>query len=284
MNESFHGKMIAILIHEYYEYSETYRPLVSYLADIWQEMGIDVRILRGTGEIPSGVDLLIPHIDLTVVPAGFVEYINQFPKVLNRRLTDISKRFVSTNLVSADSSYDGQVIVKTDLNYGGYPELDYAAAQGKTPMYTGDVQRPWKRVENLNPDNYPVFERAARVPSGVWGNKNLVVEKFIPEREGELYCMHVCMIMGSYCATTRLYSSVPIIKGSSIIRSEVVETPKAIDDIRATFGLDYGKLDFVINKGHIEVLDINKTPGRPPKKEDRWEIIRRMAQGVDQYI
>jgi len=284
MNDSFHGKTIAILIHEHDEYSETSRPLISHLADVWEEMGVNITILRGVGEIPSGVDLLIPHVDLTVIPTELVEYMNQFPKVLNRRLTDISKRLVSRNLVSADSSYDGQVIVKTDMNYGGFPELDYDLAQGKTSVHAWDVQRPWRKVENLLPENYAIFERVARVPSGVWRNKKLIVEKFIPEREGELYCMHICMVMGSFCTTKRLYSSAPIIKGSSIIRSEIVETPEAINDIKSTFGLDYGKLDFVINKGHIEVIDVNKTPGSPPQTVDRSERIRQMAQSVDQFF
>jgi len=284
MKHLVRDKKIGILLHEFDEFSDTRGPLVSHLAVIWRDMGIEVSILKGTNGTSSGVDLLIPHINLTVIPAGLIEYINTFPMVLNRGLTDISKRAVSSNLVSADSSYDGQVIVKTNLNYGGIPEHNFDFKQGKFPVHAHDVQRPWRKVKMLSPSDYPIFERISRVPNGVWKNKNLVVEKFIPEREDEFYCMHISQVMGSVCATKRLYSLAPIIKGSTIVRSEVVETPQGIHEIRSKFGMDYGKLDYVVHDGHIDVLDINKTPGSPPTQDYRPEWVSLLAQAVGEFL
>lgn len=281
MNNSLQGKKFAILLHEHGEYLS---PLLSHLVGVWEELGVSINLLRGTNETPPNVDLLIPHIDLTVTPANLIQYMNGFPRVINRRLTDISKTLVSSNLVSKNSTYDGKVIVKTNMNFGGVPEHNYEIAKGNFPVDPRDIQRPWRKIETLSPENYQVFDRISLVPNGVWRNKRLVVEKFIPEREGEYYCMRVCQTMGNVSMCKRLYSNSPIIKGSTIVRSEAVETPESIMDIKSKFGMDYGKLDFVIHNGHIEVLDINKTPGSPPAKDFRPEWVRQLAMGVEAFL
>ena len=46
-----------------------------------------------------------------------------YPTVVNRRVTDISKRRISTNLVGPHDTYSGPVILKTDRNFGGLPQM-----------------------------------------------------------------------------------------------------------------------------------------------------------------
>ena len=68
-------------------------------------------------------DLLVPHVDLTHMPSDYAAFVDRYPAVLNRTVKDISKRRISDNLVRQDASWDGPVIVKTNLNCGGLTEL-----------------------------------------------------------------------------------------------------------------------------------------------------------------
>jgi hypothetical protein len=67
-------------------------------------------------------DILLIHVDLSVVPDEYLEFASRYPIALNKAAKDIRKSLISLNLVRAGDSYSGKVIVKTDLNYGGSPE------------------------------------------------------------------------------------------------------------------------------------------------------------------
>ena len=174
---------ISILLHELSAYGVSQRPLIWFLAEAWKKSGIEISILKGISHDVPDTDLLIPHIDLTVTPPDYVEFIDRFPNVINRRLTDISKRVISAYLVTQDDPYAGKVIVKTNMNYGGIPELIYDDLAGRGGLDIGSIQRPWRKVDHLDPENYPIFGSIQEVPTGVWRNSNLVVEKFMPETE-----------------------------------------------------------------------------------------------------
>ena len=114
-------RAIAILLHETDSYPRRQRYFIWALCDLWRSEGIEIRVLKG----PDGkadADLLIPHIDLTVLPHEYTKAMDRFPRVANRNLSDISKRVISRNLIDSKDAYEGPVIVKTNLNYGGMPE------------------------------------------------------------------------------------------------------------------------------------------------------------------
>jgi hypothetical protein len=67
-------------------------------------------------------DILIVHVDLTCVPDEYLEFAQKFPVVLNGQIKDVSKRSFSSLAIQTDSDYKGEVIVKTNANYAGWPE------------------------------------------------------------------------------------------------------------------------------------------------------------------
>ena len=95
--------------------------LVDNFARFWREDGLEVVYLYGTDWfVPA--DLVLVHVDLSVVPESYIEFAARYPIVLNGRVRDIGKSAISGYLVHPGDDWDGPVIVKTDLNSGGYAE------------------------------------------------------------------------------------------------------------------------------------------------------------------
>lgn len=113
-------RKITILLHERDAYPDAKGYFIWALCDLWRREGVEIEVLKGPGKVVVA-DLLIPHIDLTVLPEAYVDVFNSYPRVVNRHVRDISKRLISRNLVTRTDSYDGPVIVKTNLNYGEFP-------------------------------------------------------------------------------------------------------------------------------------------------------------------
>ena len=277
-------KKVCILLHEQARYDDTRHPFIWYFAKIWEKSGIEVEALRGIPDFLPSTDVLIAHVDVTVVPPDYVDFINQFSNVINGRLTDISKRAISSDLVGQDDSYNGKVIVKTDMNYGGVPEMQYEWRSGEKSRFLTHVQRPWSRIDCLDPEKYPVFDSIKDVPSGVWRNTNLVVEKFIPEREGDLYAGRAAFFMGESSTCMRVYSRSQIVKGPAILQMEPIETPAELNEIRKRIGLDYGKIDYVVHDGEIHVLDVNKTLGGVEDEDINWKYASLLSDGLLPFL
>src|SRR5436190_13247079 len=92
--------------------------LLRLMVEAWEDAGASVVIVRGTENfVPA--DVIIPHLDLTVMPPAYHEFLQRYPVAINRRLIDISKSRISSNLLSRGDAYGGEVIVKTNCNYGG---------------------------------------------------------------------------------------------------------------------------------------------------------------------
>ena len=91
------------------------------MADAWRAMGHDVAFVRGIARDVEA-DLVVPHVDLTVLPDDYVRWLARHPRVVNRAVVDISKRRISRLAVGPDDEVDGPVIVKSNRNYGGLPE------------------------------------------------------------------------------------------------------------------------------------------------------------------
>jgi len=109
-------------------------------------------------------------------------------------------------------------------------------------------------------ERYDVFDRITDVPSAVWQDKALVVEKFRPERHGDQFAMRTYIFCGTSERCHIHYAPAQIIKSDMIERSEPVEVPDAIRARRAELGFDFGKLDFVMDSDEAILLDANKTP------------------------
>jgi hypothetical protein len=264
---------IAVLLDDRDDSFDSAGYLLRLLLQRWQAAGAEVMILRGTRTfVPA--DVIIPHLDLTITPPAYHEFLQRYPLAINRRLIDISKSTISSNLLSPGDAYDGEVIVKTNCNYGGLPESrlkprpaarplvqrgrDKLAAMFRGKRATEDLA--WRSMESIKSGDYPIFPSLAAVPPGVFANKNLVAEKFLPERDGQDYCLRYCYFFGDQQINFRLRSKSPVVKGSNTFSCDETPAPVELDAMRRRLGLDYGKLDYVLRDGRVVLFDVNRTP------------------------
>lgn len=187
---------IAIITHEREEFAA--RPyLLRVLADAWRAAGHAVEILRGADRHIEA-DLAFLHLDLTVVPEPYLALARRYPATVNGHVGDISKRAFSAHLVALGDGYGGPVIVKTDRNYGGRPELELARASDGLGRFGARMRRllPARLGGAFDPERYPIYPSAAGVPAWVWRDGRLVVQRFLPERRGERYCLRRWNFLG----------------------------------------------------------------------------------------
>lgn len=214
-------------------------------------------------------DLIILHANVSRIPQDYLDAVDRFPANINGRIADISKRAISTQLVEQDSDWAGPVIVKSDLNYGGLPEvrINLNAQKHSKP-------EPYPGVRYV--DDYDVYDSIAEVPASSWKDDARVVEKFVPEIVPEGYAMRTWIFCGEAERCLRHVSREKIIKSESIIRSEPVEIPQALRELRKELGFDFGKFDFVMHDSGPILLDANKTPAGVRAE---GELAKRVAAG-----
>ena len=272
------SKYILILIHERDRLHERY--YLHQMADTWTRDGHRVRVQPAPGPRVDA-DVVILHVDLTVVPTDYLEFARQYPVVVNGRVEDISKHRVSRNLVRREDGYDGPVIVKTDRNAGGQREAVQAHIRLPLPLRKGPFRR---RKPRKSKADYRVFPSVREVPKAVWEDRGLVVEKFLPERRGDFFCTHNWTFFGERERTSLLYSTGPVSRGARIIRRELVESPP--DELRRRreeLGFDFGKFDYTMVDGSPVLFDTNRTPVATDMEWIRPHLAY-LAGGLDAFL
>src|SRR5262245_1737047 len=260
--------------------------MVAHLAGYWREDGHEVVYLFGTkSRVPA--DLLRVHVHLSVVPDRYLAFASRYPIALNGRLRDIRKSVISTNLVGAHDSWTGPVIVKSDLNYGGKPERALSERWlEKHPR----VQRAaaWfaRRRKRAEFSDYLIFDSVNEVPPEIFKRRDVVVERFLPERENNLFHLRMCQVLGDRSTCTRIASPKPVFKAGASVSSEAIEPHPEVETWRKQFNLDYGKLDYLVHDGRAVLIDVNKTIGASRQVADAplQEMRRRLAEGLYSYF
>jgi hypothetical protein len=107
---------------------------------------------------------------------------------------------------------------------------------------------------------YYVFPSPRAVPRGVWGNRHLVVERFLPERRDGRFVLRQWIVFGSRDKWGMLLGTEPQVKSWTSVRVPGEPPPPEIIRARARLGLDFGKIDYVLHDGRGIVLDVNPTP------------------------
>lgn len=276
---------ILILLHEYQR--DQRGLLIFALGQVWQNRGLQVSYAYGLMGRPEA-DLLIPQIDITHTPREYIDRIKSYSHVANRDVIDISKRRISANLLQEDEDYRGPVIVKTDNNCGGRPEYRLSKTRNHFVSLAMQIALPvaesfpgkrmsWRRTLR----NYPIYDNLADVPGGVFKNRALVVEKFLPEKEGGRYFIRHYIFLGDRMRSVRRVGSSPFLKGSeSVPAEEGLPVPVPVVDLRHQLGMDYGKIDYVIHEGQVVILDVNRTPGIPGKPAATAVTVDALADGI----
>lgn len=259
------------------------------LRDEWEREGLEVVVQRGLDEHVDA-DAVVNHVDLTVLPPEYAERLRLYPAAINAKAVDLSKRRVSEHLVGPGDGWDGPVIVKTDLNCGGMREaemLDGALVRRARELVSAVRAPSWRTRRTVPSDEYLVLDSVDQVPKGVFENPRLVVEKFLPEREGDLYVLRNYTFFGDRYVNKRLVSPDPVVKSGSPIalREEIPVHPDVIA-FAARFHLDRGKVDYVVRDGRVVVYDLNRTPTLGPSMtpERRRDACARLAPGLFTFL
>lgn len=258
--------------------TEQQQPLAAYyliarLTKHWQDDGFAL----STGplrRLERGLGLL--HVNKTRVPAALVPELEPGARLLNGQVLDISKRRISAQRLEGPGDWDGPVIVKTDDNYYGLPE-----GRGQRPRLLRHL--PWRWRRELPLDDYPVLPSARKVPGWVWQRRDLVVERFLPEREGAHYVLRQWIFFGDRGIVYRMLAESPVVKSQKVVSYEAgfEPPPPEIAEARERLGFDFGKFDYVLYEGRPVLLDANKTPAMGGKREDR---MRYLADGLRSFL
>jgi hypothetical protein len=269
--------VVVILTHRFDRFLEQPYIVRSYFPT-WEAMGHRVIVHEGFERPPPG-DAVLLHVDRTIAPSVYIEAMTPYPVRINGRATNIAKRFVSENLVDPSDGWKGPVIVKTDANAGALPERFHAEHAKRAGVQ--DVSGP--RRYSLR--RYPVFDSYDRVPQAWRSDPDLVVERFLPERDPRGYASRHWVFLGDQEYCTRIVGPHPVVKGDDMLERTSVAVPEEIRTHRRRLGFDFGKFDFVVHDGRAILLDANRTPTAPPALgELQMADAARMARGVAAFF
>jgi hypothetical protein len=254
--------------------------LITDVLQVLEQRGHQIEYRNRARWLPHA-DMVILHTNTTRTPNKFLHAARKFPVNINGSVADISKRAISDHLLTRDSAWDGPVIVKSDLNYGGRPEEQInRRAQEAFRM------APFPGVTDKR--RYTVYDTLSNAPEAVWADHDLVVEKFLPEVLPDGYAMRTYIFAGTAERATLHVAKEPIIKGKGIFRSEQAEVPDELRAIRRRLGFDFGKFDYVVRDGRPILLDANKTPSGRRATGPLAKRIKagnaQLADGLEAYL
>lgn len=290
---SARGPTLAILAHPTDGFWRQ-RYLIHLMIPCWEAMGFRVVVVTDP-EDRMPADLAILHVSLSVVPDVYRRLAESYPRTINGRAFDIRKRRFSHLLVDRSGSDPGMVIVKTDWNSGGWREFRGAVLESPLGVVLRrlkreefacrqlarfEARRSWGRKRFVPMDGYPVYERRDDVPAGVWRNPNLVVERFVAERDGPYYCCRHWLFFGAREVTRRTISTQPVVKFHGTLERTSDLVPEELRAIRQRLGLDYGKFDYGIVEGEVVLYDVNRTPGAATDPRSHAETVAVLSEGI----
>lgn len=278
-------RRIALIFLEQDQSAQSTRYMLNAYTKHWEELGFQIIHVFGTSKFVDA-DIAILNIDLSVVPDAYINFANLYPIALNAGVKDIRKSVHSTLRINPNERFSGPVIVKTNLNHFGMPERKN---QSRMPRLRVTVDRYLKHFRSQKAriqQGYSVYNCLDEVPAWTFEDKDLIVEKFIPEKEGDLYCIRTSLFFGDRSHDFRLKSHHPIVKSDNSISVEEVDTHPDIIKLRNSIDLAFGKLDYVVHKGIAHVFDINKTPGLGSTRTNPTiEKMRRYrAEGIFSFL
>ena len=264
---------IAILCHPGQE-ARLPRYVIDSFASFWREDGHDVFYLFGPDRFVPG-DLVIVHVDLTVVPEAYFDLARRYPIVINGSIKDVRKSTFSRLRVRRGDTVEGRVIVKSELNFAGIPERMFGVPHVAPTA-----------IRLRAPPDYRIYESIEAVPQAIWDDPALIVERFLPTMEDGAYVTWALNFLGDQVSCGKLVGKHPIVGGGTQIRIDRVAPHPEMVALRAELGIDFGKLDYVVHDGAPILLDVNKTvgAGHIPLTPERMTTRRRRAEGLYAYF
>jgi hypothetical protein len=249
----------------------------------FQALGHQVSLLEPRTPIPPDLDAGILHVAATRVPMKIVSRLPQQIPILNRRVLDISKRRISRMLVESKDDEVGPVIVKSNTNYAGLN--DFARLHPAQQRVRRIIRRLLAEKRETDAIPYQIYSSPREVPTRIWTDSGLVVERFLPERHGQLYCLRKWVFLGNTNILVIDRSSKPIVKAGESGQERLWEdVPEELMADRLRLGFDYGKFDFVVHDGKAVLLDANSTPGIGQPTPSHYSYAGLIAEALEQWI
>jgi hypothetical protein len=105
-----------------------------------------------------------------------------------------------------------------------------------------------------------------------------VVERFLPEKEGDTYFVRYYSFVGSRFRSMRVGSTDAIVKGGSSSATQVgLPVPPELVAFRERHNLDFGNIDYAIHDGMPVIYDYARTPAQ---WRLRGDVCDRFAPGI----
>jgi hypothetical protein len=282
-------KRVAIIFHQHERKSRLPRFAIWHLAEAWREEKIEVALLFGVKKYVAA-DLALLHVDLTEVPDEYLDFAQKYPVVLNGQINEIRKSSFSRQGVRPGDCYEGKVIVKSDLNYGGEPERKLLGTPFSRMALRITSRLPFLRpaAKDSKPDfrsprDYRIYDAPDIVPDDWYHDRNLFVEKFLPEIKDGLYCLRSYHFLGDEGACVLRKSVHPLVHASTSTSREETDPDPEIVRLAKSMKFDFGKFDYVIHESQPILLDTNKTPGAGAAPAF-FAMCRRWAKGIHAYL
>lgn len=275
---------LLILTHEKDHY-DRFPYITKEMIPFWREIGWRVSTQAGPGS-PSDANLVLLHVDLTIIPKPYLECLKKCPMTLNGKVHDISKSVISKHLLKSDDVYEQPVIVKSNLNCGGSREALLARPSGPLSWPGRLLGKVGLRKKPGLSIDYHVYPSLGEVPDSVWSEPNLVVERFLPERRGDYYCLRTWLFLGDRELNSISFSHEPIVKSHTVVRRELdPELPDELRQRRKELGFDFGKFDYGIVDGQVVLYDTNHTPSLGAfSRESMKDRLQHLAAGLDSFL
>jgi len=188
------------------------------------------------------------------------------------------------------------VIVKTDLNSAGLPEIELQF-QYRNPLrlaarflarkgirWPGRVQ-PRYPYPVRGKHDYLVLNSIRDLPDDVFDCPDLIVEKFTPEIHDGRYCLREWYFFGDVSIDLVELSADPVSTFGEQAPWLHKPAPPELWDLRRSLGLEYGKIDYTICGGKPIAFDINKTVGtRCPPTAAGKALAASLANGLESFV
>ena len=235
------------------------------------------------------MDLLLLHVDLSVVPEAYCRFVQNHSRVINLSAVDIRKWNYLEDLVGVDDEPSGPVIVKSNLNHGGLPErLLGPRPSGPARLVAGIRRRFRRRLGLVNEirfkSDYEIFPDRGSVPARRFIDGS-VVQRFRPERRDGDFVLREYYFLGDVEVLSMEIGSDPILTTGRQVDYPVASPPPEVRAVRDRLNLDYGKIDFSCPEGKVVVYDANKCvgtradPGGPVRK-----VAAALSRGIDAWV
>ena len=261
--------------------------LLYMMRKIWIGWGATIIDLIGPNEyVPA--DLLLVHVDLSLVPPDYRRLAERYPIAINGLALDIRKASYCPHLLRKGDDWSGKVVVKTNNNYAGLPEQHGKHGNSFGSRLAFRAGRKWRTLTkptiNSKAD-YTIYESLSEVPTG-FTSDDFVIQKFCPEMLDGEYVLREYYFFGDVeVLSAETGADAILTEGTGFLGMSAEPAHPTLREMRVGLHLDYGKIDYVMVDGEPFIFDANKTVGtRQEPTENNKNLARLLAFGLIHYL